>query len=473
MDKKGKTPLSAAGGQILIGAVILVVVLVLLAPILVRWAQRESKTSVQGQQSVTAFNLAETAVERAHWKLKSATSTWRAASQGNVLAGYNFDATYTDVTGGSYRIGLSSGPGPDQVTVRAEARDTSTGQKRALRAIFENTALAGPLLANGIITYAGAFECHWGPIFAHNNIGISGNAATEYFPRKFSSQVVTGSGGQERDTNGLNPPNTDNVEWWSDYDVPDLPLLDFLTIRSSAQASGTLNFRTNTGASGAGKCTGWAGHGTCDSGGATPASHTGTPSSYHFFDSHHHALSKNNFLWYWDPGIDVVLSGDMGGGGCHRLGIVGAVIVRGNLTMDSGDCYSYVGPVPPNAWKEYTRLHPATFDTATADQYPADNGFQTNRLTFNHGSESWTGGPPSANTDVGIQGFVYTGGNLTINSVADVAGTIWAVGNVVNNDVGERVLVFYEGNNPNIPLLNVVLTRESWDEVAPSTAPWL
>lgn len=80
--------------------------------------------------------------------------------------------------------------------------------------------------------------------------------------------------------------------------------------------------------------------------------------------------------------------------------------------------------------------------------------------------------PISGNTDVGIRGLIYTGGNLTFNSLSDVAGSVWVVGNVVNNDTsGERVLVFYEPNL-NLPLLNVVLGRLSWDEVAPSTAPW-
>jgi hypothetical protein len=171
--------------------------------------------------------------------------------------------------------------------------------------------------------------------------------------------------------------------------------------------------------------------------------------------------------------VDVTFSGDAGGGGgCHRLGLYGTVIVRGNMIMDAGDCLRYEGPVPPNAWKEYTKLKSAQFDTAALDEYPADNGLKTVRSTFLHGTETWTGGPPAANTDVGIRGFAYIGKNLTINSVSDIAGTIWTVGDIDNNTTGERVLVFYEGDNPNIPVLNVVLVRQSWDEVPPSAVPW-
>jgi hypothetical protein len=162
----------------------------------------------------------------------------------------------------------------------------------------------------------------------------------------------------------------------------------------------------------------------------------------------------------------------MVGAGCHRLGLYGTLIVRGNLTLDSGDCYAYNGPVPTRAWREYAKIKPAAVDTAAVNEYPADNGYQTNRLTFNHGFETWGGGPPAANTDVGIRGFVYVGGNLTVNERADLAGAIWVNGNVTNNAVGERVLVFYEGNMPNIPVLNVVVARESWDEIPPSSIPW-
>ena len=142
------------------------------------------------------------------------------------------------------------------------------------------------------------------------------------------------------------------------------------------------------------------------------------------------------------------------------------------MTIDSGDCYAYTGPVPATAWREYSKISSTLNDTATLNQYPADNGFRTNRLTFNHGGESWSGGPPTGNSDVGIRGFIYSGGNMTFNSLSDISGALWVVGNVVNNDTsGERVLVFYEPNL-NLPLLNVVVGRMSWDEVTPSAIPW-
>jgi hypothetical protein len=465
-------------GQLLVGAVLVLAVLMIFVPLLVQWAGQESRWTVKQQKSSVIFALADAAVDRGTWKLKSATSTFAAASVGTVIAGYNFDAIYTDIEGGTYRLRFSSGPSANQVTILAEARDNLTKQVRAVRGVFENVSLPGPMMSGGSIGYAKDFECAWGPVYAKGNINISGWAATKYYPRKYSKQVVTGIAANPRDTNGLTPPNTDNIEWWSDYNVPDLPILDFTTMRASATATSTLNFRTNIAAGPAIRCTGFAAtHGTCQTGSTphtTAANHNPAGTTCHFFDPNDHASSKLNQLWYWDN--DVIFSGDMRGSapaGCHRLGLYGTVIVRGNMTVDSGDCYAYVGPVPANAWREYAKLTTAANDTAAVNEYPADNGFQTNRLTFNHGGETWTGGPPSGNTDVGFRGFVYIGGDLTLNSLSDVSGTMWVVGNTINNDVsGERVNVFYEGNNPNIPLLNVVLARVTWDEIPASNIAW-
>ncbi|OGR88897.1 MAG: hypothetical protein A2992_09505 [Elusimicrobia bacterium RIFCSPLOWO2_01_FULL_59_12] len=456
-------------GQVLVGVMAVVLFIMIMLPPLVNWIQDESRWTVKEQKSTLAFNVAEAGIDRGVWKLKSTTSTWSAAMAGTAVTGYDFDATYNDVAGGSYRIRFSAGPGANQVTVLAEGRDTATEEVRALQAIFQNQALPGALIANGIMTYHGAFEAHWGPVMAHNNIVISGNAATEYFPRKFSKQVVLGTAGQPRDTNGITPPNTDNVEWWSDYDVAELPLLDFTTLRASAAANGTLNYYTTSGSEGAGKCMGWAGHGTCRTytGANTWAGdHRGRP---HFHDSNHHALSRQNLIWYWDG--DLILTGDMSAGN-HRNGLWGTLIVRGNLTIDTGDGYAFSGPVPASAWMEYKRIKPSTWDTSATNQYPADDGYQVVRSTFNYGSESWTGGPPAANTDVGLRGLVYVGGNLTINSVTDISGVVWVVGNVTNNATGERVLVFYD-SSLQVPTLNVVLVRQSWREVAPSADAWL
>jgi len=459
----------AESGNVLAMVVILMIVLLIFIPALIRWSMNESRWAVKDQKSTAAFNLAESGISRAVWSLKISTSAWSSALIGVPPVGFNFDRTYSDVEGGTYRVRITSTSTSNQVAIVAEGRDRMAQETRAVRAVYRNSTFPGAIITGGVLTHSGAFEAHWGPVLAHNNINISGNAATEYFPRKYSKQVVTGTGGQPRDTNGINPPNTDNTEWWSDYAVPDLPQLDFTTMRASAAANGTLNYYTSNGSSGSGKCIGWSGHGDCATATGSNTWAGDHLNRNHFFDSEHHALSRSNRIWYWDG--DVILTGHFQGSGCHRLGLRGTIIVRGNLTIDSGDCYDFTGTVPSEAWREYTRIRTAQNDSTTANQYPADTGYQSNATTFNFGSQSWTGGPPSANTDVGIRGFIYAGGNFTLNDIADVNGVIWAVGNVTNNVTGERTLVFYD-DSINVPVLSVVLTRQSWSETVPSSTPW-
>lgn len=468
-----RSSLRSRDGQVLAGVVIIMVLLMMLVPAIVTWVQQDVRQAVKDQRSTGAFNLAEAGIERGMWKLKSSTTTWASAVQGVVIPGYDFDVTYGDITGGTYRIRFSSGPGTDEVTVLAEGRDVNKREVRALQVVFQNQALPGPLLASGSLTYSGAFETHWGAVLAQNNITVSGNAATEHFPRKFSKQVVSGGTGiNARDTNGLNPPNTDNVEWWSDYAVPELPQLDFATMRASAAANGTLNYYTPMFVS-SHNFTGYTGAGPhrCNVAG-TSSNHPG-PHTTHFADSNHHPKSKDNLIWYWDGNLNLTGGGNLSG---HSIGLKGTLIVRGNLTIETEDNYGPVVTVPPNAWKEYARIGPSTYDTATTNQYPADNGYQQVRTTFDLGNESWTGGPAAMATDVGFSGFVYVGGNLTIvnNALSDYHGVIWVVGNVTNNNVGERSLLFFDHTlGSSLPVLNVILVRQSWKETAPSSVPWL
>lgn len=140
----------------------LVLVLMILVPLMIQWGSQESKMAVKDQQTTTTFNLAEGAVDRGMWKLKSATGTWAAAVAGTVIAGYNFDTTYSDDTGAQYRIRFASGPSANQVTVVAEGRDTRSGQLRALRTVFENRAFPGPILSGGVVSYSGTLDAQWG-----------------------------------------------------------------------------------------------------------------------------------------------------------------------------------------------------------------------------------------------------------------------------------------------------------------------
>jgi hypothetical protein len=207
----------------------------------------------------------------------------------------------------------------------------------------------------------------------------------------------------------------------------------------------------------------WWGSRNCNLGGSN---HNGQK---HIQNTWNHPLARNGYVWYWDN--QVIITGQTGSDG---NGIWGSVIARGNLTNYAGDNYAYTGPVPSTAYQEYSKISKSAGDTSSTNEYPADNGYQKNRATFNFGSETWTGGksPPSAaNTDVGFRGLVYVGGDFDIEGPADVNGVVWVVGNVSKAVGSERTIVFYD-ENLDLPTLNVVLVRQSWKEVIPSGTPW-
>lgn len=421
-------------GQVLVGVILVLMTLLIMVPALVQWAQQESRISVKDKKSAAAFNLAQAAVERGMWKLKSSTGTWSAAALGTVIAGYNFDVKYSDLPGGTYRINFTSGTlnGAAIVTVRGEGRDLAGAETRSIQAVYQNISIPGPIIAGGNLTQSGTSVVHWGPVMAMGPITLSGTALTEGYPRKLSKQWVS-----PFDVNGVTPPNTDNLEWWSDYDVPELPMFDFATMKSSAIATNTYNCNgprnattdrvlCNTG------CT------SCNVAGLDQDSRAG-----------------NDYIWYWDQ--DVIINGS---------GTKGTTIVRGNLTLKGADTgnVSMNMRIPFGAWREYQKIDVA------GNQYPGDNGYQAVRNEYQLGfcGSACEGG--ATGNDLGFNGFVYVGSDITMlaGSSADIYGAIWVVGNWSS---ASNNIIFYN-DQLNIPTINVVLVRQSWLEVAPSTVAW-
>jgi len=290
-----------------------------------------------------------------------------------------------------------------------------------------------------------------------------------YFPRKFAKGVVIGTAANPRDTNGLLPPNTDNVEWWSDYQgVPPVPVLDFAALRSAAAATGTLNVY---GCKGTGAA--WDLNGSCNAG-APHANHFGDSTNY----INTHLTAGQNYVWYWDG--DVELTGAFCGGHPCTPGkgtaLQGTVIVRGNLTIDTPGDFVYNGHVPANAWQEENKLTKTTFDSALSQEYPADIGLHSTSPTWNFGTDTFcqpTSGLCGLYATVGIRGFTYVGGNLTIISYMDFNGAVWINGNV-NASGGSSTQycgIFYD-DTLQVPALNVILLRQSWQEVAASPTAW-
>lgn len=432
-------PPSGREGQILAGVVLIVTILLIIVPAMVAWVQQDTKMAVKDGKTTTAFNLAEAGVDRAYWKLKSSTSTWANARAGVALAGYTFDTAYTDVSGGVYRISITSGPNADWVTVIAEGRDNGGKEKRSVQAIYANQSVPGAIISGAGIAESGQSIAHWGPLLAMNDITLSGSALSRYYPRKLSKQSVIGDATYPRDLNGVTPPNTDGVEWWSSYDVPELPVFDFAALQSSAAATGTLNCNDTT-ASNSGHTAVLACGSACVNCAVKNLYNT--------------AKYNDDDVWYWDN--NVTWSGNNG--------IKGTVIVRGNLTVSGGDSYNPPAVhVPTNAWQEYQKI-----DTTSSNQFPADAGYRTTNATYDIGSCGTTCEGSASGSDLGVYGFIYVGGTLTMSGDSDVYGAIW----VQSGWSGAgNVMVFYNDSLV-LPQLNVTLARQSWQETTPRGGVW-
>lgn len=460
-------------GQVLPTVIALLTVMTIMAYGLVKWLQHDMMWSVKQSKGMSAVNLAESGLDRGQWKLQSTTTTWESASNGVAIAGYNFDTTYRDIPGGTYRIRFSTAAN-NSITIVSEGRDDSTREVRALSAVYRNQTIYSPLMAGGNVTWAKGLIVFWGAILAQGNITLMDDVVGGiYYPRKFAKSVVTGSATYPRDTNGLTTPNTDNVEWWSQYTgVPDVPVLDFAALRSSAAATGTLNIygcrSTQGGAGSLAHATRWDIRGSCTSSGLH-TTHFGNPWSH----SKSARLNPNtDYVWYWDG--DVVLSGASTTN--QSCGLRGIVIVRGNLTIDTPGEFRYTGHVPSNAWEEHQKFTSTTNDTSATRQYPADTGFHSTASTFQFGTDTFgvpgLGAGPYINT-VGIKGFTYVGGNLTILKYLDFHGAVWVNGAVTasGGSLSNSCGIFYD-DTLEVPALNVILTRTSWKETAPSATAW-
>ncbi len=514
-------------GFLLVGVLLALLMLMIIVPVMVKWVQNDTKLSVKDQKSSIAFSLAEAAVDRGYWKVKSSTSTFNQVSLGTPLTGYNFDATYRDISGGNYRIKITSGPGDSQITIYGEGRDTLNQETRAIKAVYTNTSVPGAIVSGGTLTANEASLVHWGPIMSIGDITLLNDAAVLGYPRKLSMGTVL-----PFDTNSTNPPNTDSLEWWSNYNVPELPVFDFTTMKASAAFTSTLNCQdefyqpspTTCGSgSGSKACTcntsgvctcakpspcsctcsvtyssttttshaimqcchsaTYGGAITCDYSGTVPCTTCKVSDLYDQTYGYNQTVRRDkDYTWYWDNNAS--WSGNNG--------IKGTVVVMGNLSVDGGDYYGSgcTVKVPPNAWKEYQK-----YDTSTSNQYPGDTGLHSNAATYTLGNNesSATSGSPARYTsgelwrmtkyvngvstnpltsglgaDLGVYGFLYVAGNFYRTGDSDVFGSMWVVGNVSGSG---NTMVFYN-SQLKVPTLNVVLTKDSWQETSADSQAW-
>lgn len=412
-------------GQMAISMVISILLfLLLMFPVMDLFVQNEGKWSVKEKKSTTAFHLAEAGVDRARWKLLESDDMWIMTGTGTI-AGYNFDQVYTAESGGTYAIQITSHPtDADMRVVESVGKDRTGGQLRRIKAILRNDNAAdfATRAANMVSNTGGNDHIHWGPVISGNSIDATGRT----YPRYYSAGHVTPQDG------GSTSASTDNVYWWSYYDIPAFPKIKFSTYLSSAQAS-DLAF-----------------------GGAPNGCGNGNSSTYyHIGNAEFKGCHDTSNRTYYITGDATFKSGGTGNFIRGTVIILGNVIISGSGGADG----NYDADLPPEAWKEYgaewsyykSEYDPgcthATYNDAVSANYQATGITYELDTVMLHGF-MYTGGSQ------GLQG----GGNCTLHGVL-----------LSNQDatMGTSTMDIYYDNNvaKDILIQGVNIKLHSWYEV--------
>jgi hypothetical protein len=414
-------------GQILPGAVAMLLILAIMVPAMVMWVQRETIFASKQSMNTVAFHLAEAGAEKAYLYITLSTITWSNLQNGNALTDYKFDKKYTDIDGGSYAISITSGPGTQQATIITVGRDKYGKETRALRIVYSNTIFGDTAIYAGQgVQISGGTNVEWGGVMSPSNI----DATSRSHPQFWSASQIIG-----KDTDA-NPPNCDCVtptncgccQWHAfEKNLPTPPSLDFDFYRTSAAAT--------TG---------------CPAG--------GSPAGSCYYPSTSTALAAWNDT---TSGKTIFIEGSLtvaSPGMFHT----GTMIVMGNINLPNGvwGKGNVTMKMPNKAWKQYCNDWAAyrVFDPGAAAAFPGLNSTYT------------SGAITKASTKVSNNGFLYVGGNFNNGGGgggnSDIYGVLYAIGTSTLS-AASPIDFYYNGTaTDNIVTTNVSLTRSSWrDEV--------
>jgi hypothetical protein len=351
---------------------------------------------------------------------------WTIVSTG-TLPGYNFDKVYEDVGRGSYTIKISSDlVDADKRIVESVGRDSTGNEVRRVKAVLinDNSAEFATRAVNMVSNTGGNDHIELGPVISGNSIDATGRT----FPRYFSAGHVTPQDG------GSTTASTDDVYWWSYYEIPPMPDIKFSLYKSSAEKQWTDYARAAPNGCG-----------------------NGTSSRYYY-------VGNAEFKGCQDTtGRTYYITGDVtfkaGGGGNF---IRGTIIMLGNFIIsgDGGSNGSYNARLPPEAWKEYGNAWshyvdefddhadtPANYAAAVSGNYLATN--KTYPLN-----------------SVMVHGFLYTGGNqgLVGGGNCNINGVLLS-GN--NATMGTSTMGIYYDDQiaAGIQIQGVNIKLHSWYEV--------
>lgn len=398
-------------GQVLVIVLTVMVVLAIFIPVLVFFVQNENKWAVKSTKSTIAFHCAEAGIDRAYWKLLESIDTWNNARNNGLDSPYDGSYVFTDITGGQYKIYVTTSTSSDEVKVVSIGRDTSGREVRAIQVIYGRSLMTESIQCDDVIDYKPNMVVHWGPIKSFGSI----DDPADYFPRKYSKSSIG-----NRDTDPT-PPNTDNKEYWAYEDLGQATSINMTYYINKADSSVCPAARRSTGTSAASK---------------NPAG------SGHFTQS----------VKFRQPG---------GGGGDYTFDSSTSVIyIEGDATLESGtwlnvEALIVTGDVDFNA---RSHSYTATVPSTAAQEYVKKKEVSPTYTYPGEGSTSYV------ISNCGMHGFLYCGDDMT-NSGGSGANFVGALKVVGSTNINNFTVYYDSATGSGVQLDASNISVQSWQEV--------
>lgn len=372
------------------------------------------KSSVQSSKSISAYELANAAVQKGIWALNLNSDNWNVVGSGGSIPGYDGSTVYTDIPGGKYKITITSGATADDRVIVAYAKDNSpTPQFRGLKVTLSKATAQFGAVMGYKIHFKKTTKVHWGPVYAYDSINLEGKSRL-YYPQLYSMGKIT-----NRDTNPA-LPNTDGLQWWSYNFAPGLPSwpnVDFEYYKALAKAQGTYYAKGDRGSH--------VKHAD-DKDGELDDNDKDDDDEY----SYTNIIDTQPYVRFFDTGVKARFKG---GNNLLR----GVIIAMDNVEFKDGPAsvaavnakyaasglpnyYPRVETIPANAWKQYQKI-----DTSSAGDYPGDvggPGASGQNATYTFGSNITNNTNTTA--PIHFEGFLYSGAVIKLHRGGNVVGVV-------------------------------------------------
>ncbi len=413
-------------GQVLIGVLMVMLVLMIIVPAMVYYVQNEARWSLKHQQNMSAFQLAEAGIDRGMRKISESTTTWANGQSGTFPTGYTGTTSYNDLSGGCYSIKITSGPEDDQVTITAIGVETKKKEVRAIEAIYANSPLGDTAIRSqsGVTVGGSNTQIHWGAIVTPKSVTVNGR----------TSPQIWSAGSVDLDTNGSSPPNCDQpgcVQWHSyDPNIPPDPGIDTSWYYKQAIDSGTYYGGNQCWGKNSGSACGVSCNLTCSN---STSCNTGKP--------------------YYVDG-DLCVEG--------KIFVRGSLFVKGNMTLPNGLAGDATrdAVLPQKAWMQYGNnwagYTGAGWDPTAPASFPGLNA------TY----KSPAGTTVSLDKVI-VEGFLYVEKNLSQTGGSGQTKVIGAayVGGTVTVDPNNFFVYYSEVAGDHIKTQNIILSRQAWKDL--------